>query len=73
MLEMVDSELTSVQTDQLVEEMFVTAKLDKSGGVLTLSDFLKVMAGENIMWDVNLQWKGMFVYQLISLVLLYPF
>ena len=57
MLEMVHSELTRVQTDQLVKEMFVTAKLDMNGA-LTLSDFMKVMAGENIMWDVSLQWKG---------------
>ena len=58
MLEMAHSDLTSAETDQLVENMFVSAELDKHG-VLTMEDFMKVMAGEqNMMWDVCLDWKG---------------
>ena len=58
MLEMAHSDLTSEETDQLVEKMFVTAELDKHG-VLTLEDFVKMLAGEqSMMWDVSLEWKG---------------
>ena len=58
MLEMAHSALTSEETDQLVEKMFVTAELDKHG-VLTLENFVKMLAGEQrMMWDVSLEWKG---------------
>ncbi|KAI0214791.1 Dual oxidase [Lamellibrachia satsuma] len=58
-LEMAHSDLTSAETDQLVEKMFVTAELDKHG-VLTLENFVKMLAGEQrMMWDVSLEWKGM--------------
>ena len=57
-LEMAHSDLTSEETDQLVEKMFVTAELDKHG-VLTLENFVKMLAGEQrMMWDVSLEWKG---------------